>query len=183
MRQHGRPDNTLIVYVTDNGWINLPDQSAYAPRSKRSQYEGGIRTPIMFCWPGHVEPGRDDEHPVSSIDLVPTTLSLLGQAPVAELPGIDVLDTQRLFERKAIFGEILEHDIVDMEKPEASLMFRWIIRGHKKLIVPAKAGEPLEYFDLAADPREQHNLIATAGQSEIAELTAMLDQWWPVSSK
>ncbi len=183
VRQHGRPDNTLIVYVTDNGWINLPDQSAYAPRSKRSQYEGGIRTPIMFCWPGHVEPGRDDEHPVSSIDLVPTTLSLLGQAPVAELPGIDVLDTQRLFERKAIFGEILEHDIVDMEKPEASLMFRWIIRGHKKLIVPAKAGEPLEYFDLAADPREQHNLIATAGQSEIAELTAMLDQWWPVSSK
>ncbi len=56
VNKHGRPDNTLIVYVTDNGWINLPNESAYAPRSKRSQYEGGIRTPIMFCWPGHVTP-------------------------------------------------------------------------------------------------------------------------------
>ena len=45
-------ENTLIVYVTDNGWINRPDASAYAPRSKRSPYDGGVRTPIMIRFPG-----------------------------------------------------------------------------------------------------------------------------------
>ncbi len=136
VREHGRPDNTLIVYVTDNGWINLPGESAYAPRSKRSQYEGGVRTPIMFCWPGHIQPSRDEEHLVSSIDLVPTTLALLKEK-AAELPGINVLDEQALNERKTIFGEILEHDIVDMDKTATSLMHRWLIRGSKKFILPA----------------------------------------------
>ena len=43
--KNGRPDNTLIVFACDNGWINLPNQSAYAPKSKRSQYDGG--TPAL----------------------------------------------------------------------------------------------------------------------------------------
>ena len=178
VKEHGRPDNTVIVYVTDNGWINLPNESAYAPRSKRSQYEGGIRTPIMFCWPGHVQPGRDDEHLVSSIDLVPTTLALLKQTPPAELPGIDVLDDQKLTGRKAIFGEILEHDIVDMDKPQSSLMYRWMIQGHKKLIVPSKVGEQPELFDLKVDPQEKNDLFDKASKVEIAGWIKQLDEWW-----
>lgn len=185
VKKHGRPDNTLIVYVTDNGWINLPDKSAYAPRSKRSQYEGGIRTPIMFHWSGHVEPGRDEEHLVSSIDLVPTTLALLKQPQVADLPGINVLDDKTLNDRKAIYGEILEHDIVDMEKPEASLMVRWMIRGHQKFIMPqfgpmGGSKYPTELFDLKKDPNENVNLIDQLGKQEVAELIQQLDRWWTV---
>ena len=44
-------DDTIIVYVTDNGWIQNPEKNGYAPRSKQTPYEGGIRTPIMFSWP------------------------------------------------------------------------------------------------------------------------------------
>ena len=53
--EKGVADNTLVIYVTDNGWIQNPDSGGYAPRSKRSPYEGGIRTPIMFRWPGKVQ--------------------------------------------------------------------------------------------------------------------------------
>lgn len=183
VKEHGRPDNTLIIYVTDNGWINLPSESAYAPRSKRSQYEGGIRTPIMFCWPEHVTPGRDEEHLVSSIDLVPTTLALIGQAKPADLPGIDVLNTKTLAERPAVFGEILEHDIVDMDRPETSLMYRWVIQGTKKLIVPSQKSDPVELYDLKADPDEKQNLINKASQTEIAELTKLMDTFWSAKAQ
>ena len=187
--EHGRPENTLIVYVTDNGWINLPTRSAYAPRSKRSPYEGGIRTPIMFHWGGHIEPARDDVQLVSSIDLVPTTLALLGQKAASELPGINVLDQSALQGRDAVYGEIFEHDIVDMEDAAASLQYRWIIRGFDKLIVPAArmteasaadAKPKVELYDLRADPREERNLAAEPAQQEkIQRLVEQLNQWWP----
>lgn len=183
--ERGRPDKTLIVYVTDNGWINLPDKSAYAPRSKRSPYEGGIRTPIMFHWPGRIEAAREDTQLASSIDLVPTTRALLGQPPASELPGINLMDKSALDRRHAVTGEIFEHDIVDMEDAAASLQYRWIIDGFDKLIVPAErmqaSGETaVSLYDLRADPREEHNLAADAGQqARIDRLRRQLDQWWP----
>lgn len=57
LQDSGVYENTLIVYVTDNGWIQrtpemeLPEgwRPSFAPRSKQSPYEGGTRTPIMLC--------------------------------------------------------------------------------------------------------------------------------------
>lgn len=40
-------ENTIVVYLADNGWLQLTDSPRFAPRSKRSPYEGGIRTPIL----------------------------------------------------------------------------------------------------------------------------------------
>jgi uncharacterized sulfatase len=68
-------DDTIIVYVTDNGWIQNPEKNGYAPRSKQTPYEGGIRTPIMFSWPnGGLKNGKRKDV-VSSIDLVSHRLS------------------------------------------------------------------------------------------------------------
>ncbi|MCF7849888.1 MAG: sulfatase-like hydrolase/transferase, partial [Kiritimatiellales bacterium] len=64
----GVSDNTLVVYVTDNGWIQMPDSKSYAPRSKRSPYEGGVRTPIMFRWPGVIKQAERPEL-CSSVDI------------------------------------------------------------------------------------------------------------------
>ena len=46
--ENGDRENTLVVYITDNGWIQNPDRGGYDARSKQTPYEGGIRTPIMF---------------------------------------------------------------------------------------------------------------------------------------
>ena len=77
--EQGVAGNTLVVYVTDNGWIQRPDRNGYAPRSKRSPYEGGVRTPIMFRWPGTI-PAADRPELCSSIDIVPTILAAAGAA-------------------------------------------------------------------------------------------------------
>ncbi|MCA9027842.1 MAG: sulfatase-like hydrolase/transferase [Planctomycetaceae bacterium] len=178
--EQGLTDDTLVLYVTDNGWINDTEASKYAPRSKRSQYDGGIRTPIMVRWPGHVEPHIDREHLASSVDLVPTILAATGLEPTDEMQGINLLDAEAVADRKAIYGEILEHDIVDMNDPVSSLRYRWIIDGQWKLIVPWAGLEPdakTELFRITQDNDELRDAAADYPQV-VEELTAKLNAWW-----
>jgi uncharacterized sulfatase len=180
IEQKGRPDNTLIVFACDNGWINLPDQSAYAPKSKRSQYDGGTRTPIMFHWPSKIQPQRNEKDLASTIDLVPTVMSLVGLPADAALPGVDLTKPSNAATRGPLFGEILEHDIVDMDNPRRSLMYRWVIDGHTKLIIPEPSRVPMaevELYDLANDPWEKVNLAETKSDT-VRSLRGKLDAWW-----
>jgi len=178
----GLGEDTIFVYVTDNGWINETDASRYAPRSKRSQHEGGIRTPIMVRWTGHVEPQMNEQDLASSIDIVPTLLTAVGlkDAITPEMDGIDLLDDNAVASREAIFGEILEHDIQHMTDPEPSLRFRWVIDGYWKLILPHDAREPnaeIELYNLQNDPWEETNL-AEKHPKRVQQLTEKLNNWW-----
>lgn len=173
-------EQTLVVYVTDNGWIQREDQRAYAPRSKRSPYEGGIRTPIMLRWPGKIKPRRDEATLVSSIDLAPTILKACGLSSVDRQTGIDLLPVaagQRP-DRETLFGEILEHDVVDLDDPTASLLYRWCIDGDWKLIL-SKDGEAPELYNLKDDPFEKHNL-ASERPEVVQRLTRKLNACWAI---
>jgi arylsulfatase A-like enzyme len=190
-------DNTLIVYVTDNGWINRTDKSAYAPRSKQTPYEGGIRTPIMFSWPnGNLKNGKRKDV-VSSIDLFPTVLAATEARSPEGLPGINLLNnlkTERPVKRKRIFGESFAHDIADIENPEDSLLFRWTIEGKWKLLLtydgevnryktthPRKEKRP-QLFNLLKDAEEENNL-AEKNPDVVAKLVPKIDNWWPVKKR
>lgn len=189
-------DNTLIVYVTDNGWIQNPKRNGYAPRSKQTPYEGGVRTPIMFSWPGKLKPG-DCEELVSSIDLVPTILAAAGASTPKDLPGLNLLphlQDRAAINRKAIFGESFAHDIADIEKPEASLLFRWCIEGQWKLLLtydgevnryksthPRNEKRP-QLFDLQADPHEKTN-IAAKHPKVVARLAGKIAGWYRVKER
>jgi len=82
----GLRENTLLVYLSDNGWEQGPHdrpvvEALGGPKGKGSMYEMGVRTPLIFNWPGHVaaETVRDDL--VSTVDLFPTLLHY-ARAPV-----------------------------------------------------------------------------------------------------
>jgi arylsulfatase A-like enzyme len=172
-------DDTLVVYVTDNGWIQSPDNPRFAARSKLSAYDGGLRTPIMLRQPGAIEPGASDA-PASGIDILPTVLAACGVAAPQGLPGVNLLDPQAVAARTQIFGECYTHTLVDLDDPAKSLLWRWTVRNQWKLIVPATAraesGE-VELFDLLQDPDETRNLAAA--QPEIVQqLKESLDDWW-----
>lgn len=175
-------DNTIVLYVCDNGWITEENSSRYAPRSKRSQYEGGTRTPIIVRWREKVTPRMDTTHLASSIDLVPTVLAAQGIEIPENLDGINLLDQNAVEKRQAIYGEILEHDIQHMTDPVASLRFRWVIDGDWKCIVPHAGREPdaqTELFNVMQDPHETKDLAA-AYPEKVAQLTKQINQWWPV---
>lgn len=181
LKKRSLEENTLVLYVCDNGWINRRDASRYAPRSKRSQYDGGVRTPIMVRWNGKVAPRLDKQTPVSSIDLAPTLLAACGQPATAAMQGVNLMDAQKLAARERIFGEIFEHDVQHMTDPVPSLRYRWVIEGRWKLIVPHKPRVPdgrLELFDLKVDPHEKRNLAAQH-PDRVRQLRARIDAWWP----
>jgi arylsulfatase A-like enzyme len=127
-------ENTAIVFVCDNGWINETQASQYAPRSKRTPYEGGVRTPIMIHWPKKIAPRIDTTHLVSSIDLVPTAMHVAGLPITPELPGCNLLDESAVANRQSIFGEIYDHDAASIDDPAPSLRYRWVIEKDWKLI-------------------------------------------------
>ncbi len=171
--------NTIVVYVTDNGWITDPATGRYAPRSKQSPYDGGLRTPIMIRWPGHVA-ARKVEQPVSSIDLMPTLLAAAGIPRLDGLPGSNLLDESQLLQRPPVFGACFTHDGVDLSRPASGLRWRWVVDDEWKLILPAAQNEPggqPELFRIASDPFEQQNLLQVE-PGQFNRLTALADRWW-----
>jgi arylsulfatase A-like enzyme len=172
-------ENTIVVFVTDNGWITDPKTGSYAPKSKQSQYDGGLRTPIMIRWPGHVKPQRSDAL-ASSLDIAPTLLAAAKIRPMRQMSGLDLLDKQTLAARKSIFGECFTQDSVDPNNPAASLRWRWMIDGNLKLIVPDPHNRPtdkVELYDRVADPYEEHNL-ATSRSEVVKTMHDNLNAWW-----
>lgn len=177
--QNGLSDNTVVVFLADNGWIQEPNAERFAARSKQSQYEGGLRTPLLVRWPDKVQPQRIDQ-PVLSLDIAPTLFAAAGVKAPSGLPGLNLLDAKARNARKTIFGECFTHNAVDLHEPASSLRWRWAVEGDWKLIVPATQNEPegkVELFNLAADPAEARNL-ATQEPERVKHLNRQLDRWW-----
>ena len=75
LEEAGIADNTLVVFTNDNGgpgYIGLPDINKPFRGWKISQFEGGIRVPLMMKWPARISPGTVSEEPVAHIDVMPT---------------------------------------------------------------------------------------------------------------
>lgn len=175
----GLAKNTLIAYVADNGWIQNPDTPRFAPRSKLSQYDGGLRSPILLRQPGTIE-ARRDETPVSSADLFPTILRAAGIEPAKDLPGVDLTSKEAVAGRKEVFGSIYTHDLMDLNDPAKSLRWRWMVKDGWKIIVPHALNEPdapVELYQIATDEHEKTNLAGKDAE-RVKAMTAVLDAWW-----
>lgn len=158
IEEKGLTENTLFVYVCDNGWVQDPTKSGYMKESKRAPSDLGMRTPIIYKWAGKIKPKMDTTTVVSSIDMVPTVLDILDVDKPKNLPGISVLDEKSLHSREAIFGEIYAHDF---DTIESSMFYNIAIAPPYKLIVPdpvRKAKEKIQLFNIDEDPFEKNNI-------------------------
>lgn len=169
-------ESTLVIYLADNGWVQDPMKAAFGLRSKRSRYDGGLRTPMMLRWPGRIAPGRDERTLVSSIDIAPTILAACGAKPDPRMPGVDLRDATKARERDAVYGAVFEHDIPDIDQPASGLQHRWCIAGEWKLTVDAH-GKTAELFNVVSDPDEQAE-VSAKHLDAVAKLRKKLDAWW-----
>ncbi|MDN5685219.1 MAG: sulfatase-like hydrolase/transferase [Brachybacterium sp.] len=101
----GRRENTLVVYLTDNGGstCNYGDNTPLAG-TKYSLFEGGVRVPLLVSRPGTVPAGARSTALVSALDLLPTFAAAAG----AELPSdalFDGVDLQPAWDAAAGSGE------------------------------------------------------------------------------
>lgn len=179
LNDRGLREHTIVMFLADNGWITDPTTGHYAAKSKQSPYDGGLRTPILISWPGHIAPCRA-ENLASSIDLAPTLLRAVGLEPDATLPGINLLDRQARESRPTLYGECFTHNSIDLGNPAASLRWRWMISGGWKIIEPAPQNEAqaeTELYCVSKDPWESNNLAADEPQ-RVAAMQSALDSWW-----
>ena len=76
LREIDSPENTLIVYSSDNGSYRA-DRVGALRGKKGSNFEGGIRVPGIFYWPGTITKGHVEHEPAGLVDLAPTVCGLL----------------------------------------------------------------------------------------------------------
>lgn len=102
LRDNDLDDNTLVIFTTDNGpWVAYGDHAGSAGpyrESKQTSFDGGVRVPTLFWWPGKIPANTNCDELASTIDVLPTVAKLIG----AELPTfkIDGKDISEL-----VFGE------------------------------------------------------------------------------
>ena len=200
----GVRDNTIVLYVTDNGWTAVDRKAeegsaerpkgwwpAFAPKSKGSPYEMGIRTPIMISWPGKVDPAESDDL-ASSLDLMPTILVACGIKPPGKLPGLNLLDETVRGQRKAVFGGTWSTHNMKVGDPQSTLQYRWCVTRDHKLLLRHNGLEttryrvlhnwdtkPAQLHAIRKDPHEVMNIVASEPET-VRRLSAKIDQEIPL---
>ncbi len=133
LEAQGVSDNTLILFISDNG--------RPFPRDKTTLYDGGIRTPWIVRWPNKVKASNTTRALVSSVDIAATFLDLAGiNSSIGTRQGMSFAKT--LFDstqkhRQYVFAEDHWHDYEDHA--------RCIVDGKFKLIRN-------DYMDLPSTP-------------------------------
>ncbi|MCA1760936.1 MAG: sulfatase-like hydrolase/transferase, partial [Bacteroidales bacterium] len=80
LKEEGLEENTLVVFISDNGGPCDQNASVNAPFNgqKGILLEGGLRVPFIMKWKGQLPEGKTYQHPVTSLDFVPTFTELAG---------------------------------------------------------------------------------------------------------
>jgi arylsulfatase A-like enzyme len=171
LEEHNLSQDTLIVFLSDNGGPTKKNGSSNAPLrgDKGSPFEDGIRVPFAMRWTGTLPSGVDYERPVISLDILATIAPQAGVTIAEDRPldGVDLLP----FLTGAQQGP-----------PHDKLYWRFfksntfVIRsGDDKLIHNASANAK-QLYDLANDISESKNLSDQRG-SVTDQLTSEAQQW------
>lgn len=180
LEELGITNNTLILFSSDNGpaWEGHPGPWK---GGKTDLHEGGIRVPMIACWPGHIPSGTETDALGHSNDVLPTLCTVAGATVSSDLPldGIDLLPQLTAGvdapERGVIFWQMDLYKGFQRHEPKPEPYATEIARrGAWKLL--ARNGDPVELFDVKADPGETQNLLKL--QPEVADsMAADLRAW------
>lgn len=170
IRNRGLENDTLIVFISDNGGPTQELTSSNGPlRGGKGQlYEGGIRVPMLIQWKGTVPAGQVLHSPVISTDIGATALHAAGAAMPKDKP-LDGVNLLPLLTKKAAPAS---RDLFwRMGKAIAYRSGDWKIVRQPSRDQPEA---PFALFNIAEDPNETTDL--SAGRPAIvADLRATLD--------
>ncbi len=180
LEEHGVADNTLLVFTSDNGpWLPFATHGGSAGllrEGKGSTFEGGMREPTLFWWPGKVEPMVQMELG-ATMDLLPTFCALAGVEAPADRT-MDGYDLSPLLFGKAEKGPRDEIFYWRSEQLYAVRQGPWkahfITEGCYGIGSKKTVHEKPELYHLDTDPSEKYNVAAD--HPEVVErLTALAE--------
>ena len=160
LKARGVSDNTLVFFSSDNGpWQSASTEFAGSAGpfkgSKQEVYEGGVRVPTVFWWPGRITP-KVTADIGSVLDLFATISAITGIDGSTAIDGFDL--SSALFTGGA------------SPRDEVALYRKGELRAYRKgdyklhLFDRAEGGEPLEtpeLYNLKRDLAERDNLATS----------------------
>ena len=150
LRDAGVEDDTLIFCISDNGGPTNANASLNVPLNGRkgSMLDGGIRVPFIVRRPARLPAGLVYDHPVSTLDVLPTALAAAGK----DLPRDRIIDGVDLTPFLTGEKKGVPHDVLFWRMGP-----RYAVRkGEWKLVQERTGGQAL--FDLSADIGETKDL-------------------------
>jgi arylsulfatase A-like enzyme len=166
--------NTLVVFTSDNGpWSPYLEQGGSAGLlrgAKGSTWEGGMREPAIFWWPGTIKPAVMTGIG-SELDLLPTFAALAGAKPPSDRPvdGYDLSATlqrgapsprQTLFYYASNGG--FPAPLAAVRQGPYKLHLQLPQQGRGGAAAPASAeAAKVELYNLDEDPSEKFDLAAS----------------------
>lgn len=156
----GKYDNTLIIFLSDNGGkLENEANNGNIRGGKGSFYEGGVRVPAIFVWPGHIQAGSTNNQRAITMDVLPTISDILkfkNNNPVEGVSLLKILKNSQdsLLERNIFFTR-REGDV-----EFGGQAIHMVISNNWKL-VQNNPYQMYELYNLKKDTLEKQNLIST----------------------
>ena len=159
--------NTLVIFFGDNGGPQANGSKNSPLRGQKgTTWEGGVRVPFVFKWPGKLKAGGEYSQPVIQLDVLPTALAAVGQ-PVEDksVDGVNLLPFLKGEESGA------PHDRLYWR----SGLQTAIRQGDWKLVKATGVDSP-QLFNLKSDIEEQNDL-SSAEPEKVKELQTAWNAW------
>jgi arylsulfatase A-like enzyme len=182
-------ENTLVIFSSDNGGVGgyvreglkqAGDVTDNAPLrgGKGMLYEGGIRVPWIFWWPGTIAAGKTCEEPIISVDLFPTLLDLAG-GERARTDGVSVVELlksagKRRIDREAIYWHFPGYLGAGQDKWRTTPV--GVIRAGDWKLMEFFEDNRVELYNLREDIGERSDL-ASKRPERANELRSRLNAW------
>ena len=186
LKEKGESNNTLFVYVNDNGWEQEPHQEFRSDslrwhnggdKGKLSVFDQSFRTPIIFSWKGKIDANKTSKALMHSADIPATILDFINVETPKDYFGKSyktlIEDTSKT-DREIIIGKATqmrsEEDMMGM-KIEAywartnDWFFKWNLTT-----------ETIGLYDMDKDPRNDNNL-ASLNPEIVEDFKQKIELW------
>lgn len=177
LRESGLAENTLVVFTSDNGpWLIMDERggsSGLLRSGKGTTWEGGMREPTLFWWPGTIEAGSICRDIGSALDFY-ATFSALGQGTTQGEDSLDLMPALKSGNspRSEFFFYRKEELYAVRSGPWKLHLITEGAWGDSEPRI--KYDQPL-LFHLGHDPSEKHD-IADKHADVVEELMALVEQ-------
>jgi arylsulfatase A-like enzyme len=159
-------DNTIVVFLSDNGGPSGTSASNKPLRGEKSTYwDGGIRVPFAIQWPNKFKKGSVYDKPIISLDIMATITGYLKSKIDVKntLDGVNLLpfltSENKSYPHEYLFWRNFDNKSV-------------AVRSETDKLVIDKKGEN-QLFNIVNDISESKNLI----DSKKDKFDALLKQW------
>ncbi|MDE0897172.1 MAG: sulfatase [Planctomycetota bacterium] len=188
----GLADNTLVIYMSDNGpWLNYGNHAgSVGPlrEGKGTTFEGGVRVPCLMRFPSRVPAGRVSETPWMTIDVLPTVAQLIGaELPTLEIDGANAWDLWMGGDESPQDAYFFYYHTNNLEAVRSGKWKLHFPHGYRSMVgqTPGADGSPGKYdygaktelalFDLEEDIGEAND-VAAANPEVVARLSKLGDE-------